>query len=95
MYSFYRHECPTMEVEIADGKVLHVLPASKRIFEKMQSMERDLDSIFEMTVEILKNNRERVSVTREEVEALPLSAVTGFYRAYLAFMRGEVEENPN
>ena len=84
-----------MEVELWEGMVLHVLPASKRIIDTLQRGERSADFMVSATAEILCNNREGVTVTVEDVEQLPMASLKAFFEAYAAFISGKVDEDPN
>lgn len=99
MLSLKEYEIPTLEVEAPDGEILHVLPASKRLVDKIAAIESGNSEAFGQMIETiadcLSQNRENRTVTAEELENIPIPALVGIFKQYTDFIRQKVDEAKN
>ena len=95
MFSFKTYACPELPVELPDGRTLHLIPAAKGLVDKIQHVERTVEGIYGMCAEILSANREKIPVSVKDISMIPMTALVDFMKRYNAFIRSEVDQNPN
>ena len=86
-------QIPTLEIELTDGECIHVLPATKRIIEEMGGLDLkniDIGMMYGLLAKILSYNREKRTVTEEDLAEVPLTAIREIMEEYTAFIKGKV-----
>lgn len=99
MLSLKEYEIPTLEVEAPDGEILHVLPASKRMVDRLAALESGKPEafglMFETLADCLSRNRENRPVTVEELSEVPIPVLVDILKEYTGFIREKVDGAKN
>lgn len=99
MLSLKDYDIPTLAVEAPDGEILHVLPASKRIVEKIAAIESGNPEAFGQMIgtiaDALSQNREGRKISADELEGIPIPVLVGIFKEYTDFIRRKVDEAKN
>ena len=99
MLSLKTYDIPTLEVEAPDGEILHVLPASKRMIEKIAAMESGnpeaLAQLYKTLAECLSENREGKAITEDMLADIPVLVVKQIMIEYATFIHGRIDGAKN
>lgn len=94
MVCFAKSQKETMEVQMPDGEVLHILPPAKRLMSQMVQSGKTIDELYSLAMEVLGNNREERQIAPEQVEELGLDDIRRLMSGYLSFINA-IQSNPN
>lgn len=87
-------EKPTLEVKLRGDEVIHLLPASKGMLNRLVKAQENVDGSYAVFGEVLSCNREGRAFTPEELEEYDIYDVTLTVKAYLDFIQG-LQKSPN
>ncbi len=98
MLTLKTKDIPTLEIELMTGEQIHVLPATKRIIDKMSGFDpktRNTSEMYKLLAAILSYNRENIQVSEEDLADVPVSVIADIMREYTAFINGKINSAKN
>ena len=84
------------DVRLKDGRVLHLEPPSLATLRKIEQLDGSVDTLAETTAAILSKNKKGTKVTPDEVcRTMTFEECDGLLTAYMQWVNGERESDPN
>lgn len=101
MFSAAKYAHITFEVELMNGKVIHIKPTSKKNLEDIiENMNREdtedkMNFLYSFARKLLNDNTDGYAIADEELEGWDIFTLSEFFRQYLEFITNTTKTNPN
>ena len=84
------------DVQLQDGRVLHLEPPSMGILRHIEQLDGTVDDMAAAVADVLSKNKKGTRISKEEVlRTMTLEECSGLITAYMAWVNGERESDPN